>query len=145
VSNDNCYGQYSLAGTAAAIDAAMRRIGRLHPKRAVRLAVAGAWHCPLVAAASETFRGWLAERPLATLRIPVASNVTGDWLPADPELARCELVEQLHRPVLWAACVRTLVAAGSRRCVELGHGNVLTKFGFFIDRRVTHLAYAAAR
>jgi [acyl-carrier-protein] S-malonyltransferase len=145
LSNDNCIGQYSLAGTAAAIDLAMRRIARLQPKRVVRLSVAGAWHCPLVAPAATTFGDWLASRPLAPPCVAVVSNVTGEWLPADSALAQRELVDHLAHPVLWARCVRTLVAAGSKRYVELGSGNVLTKFGFFIDRSVAHRAYSGAR
>ena len=37
--------------------------------------------------------------------------------------------------------MRALLSKGAKRFVEIGYGNVLTKFGFFIDRSVEHQAF----
>ncbi len=145
VSNENCHGQCTLAGTVAAIESARDEVASLRAKKIARLPVAGAWHCPLMAPATIRFRDWLSRRPLALARIPVVSNVTGQWLPRDRTAATEELAEHLSSPVRWSRCVQTLIAAGSRRCVELGFGTMLTRFGFFIDRSIEHRAYSGGR
>lgn len=145
VSNDNCPGSCSLAGSAAAIEIATSRVQDLEPRQVVRLPVAGAWHCPLMQPAEAPFERWLDGQSWEPPSVPVISNVTGDWLPAGVGAARAELVRQLSRPVLWAQGLRTLIGGGVRRCVELGFGEVLTQFGFFVDRRVDHRAYGGRR
>ncbi|WP_186121617.1 ACP S-malonyltransferase [Burkholderia gladioli] len=136
ISNINCVGQYSIAGTLDALDRAEQRISGLRPKKLVRLPVSGAWHCPLLAEAEQRFAAVLARVRLASPRLPVADNVTGGWLPEAPDALRATLAAHLTRPVRWRDCVRTLIAAGSTRLVEVGFGKQLSRFGIFIDRQV---------
>jgi malonyl CoA-acyl carrier protein transacylase len=69
---------------------------------------------------------------------------TGDWLPSEPAILREALAAQVASPVRWQQGVRTLIGAGARQLVEIGSGDLLTKFGFFIDRRVRHVAMLPA-
>ena len=135
ISNYNCVGQYSLAGTLAAIEHAKRRLAALKPKKLVHLPMSGAWHSPLLREAEEHFERYLQDEPLRTPSRPVIDNVSGDWLPSDAALLRQALAKHLSHPVRWQQSVRTMIAAGCSQFYEIGYGDTLTKFGFFIDRR----------
>jgi len=141
VSNHNCVGQYSLGGTISAIEAAEVALLELSPRKVVRIPVAMAGHTPLMATANTQFQAFLTSVPLAPVSVPVVDNVTGAFLPSDRDALCRQLADQLDHPVRWDACIRTLVSRGSRRVVEIGYGNVLTKFGFFLDRSVEHRAF----
>lgn len=141
VSNYNCVGQYTLAGTASAIAAAEAAVAELKPRKAARVPVSGAWHSPLLATANAGFHAYLASVALEPPSVPVVDNVTGDVLPADRTTLDLRLADHLDHPVLWEQGIKTLLGRGARRFVEIGYGNVLTKFGFFIDRSVEHQAY----
>ncbi len=52
-----------------------------------------------------------------------------------------QLIKHVTAPVKWNVGVKTLVGLGCDRFVEIGYGNVLTKFGFFIDRNAEFTAY----
>ncbi len=141
VSNYNCVGQYTLAGTGEAIAHAETALVDLKPKKVARVPVSGAWHTPLLAGAHAGFRTHLAGVTLGTTTMPVVDNVTGGWLPSDRPALDQQLARHLDHPVLWEQGIRALLAKGARRFVEIGYGNVLTKFGFFIDRSVEHQAF----
>jgi [acyl-carrier-protein] S-malonyltransferase len=141
VSNYNCVGQYTLAGTGEAIAHAETALVELKPKKVARVPVSGAWHTPLLAAAHTGFKAFLADVPLGTPTVPVVDNVTGGWLPTERPALDQQLARHLDHPVLWEQGIKALLAKGARRFVEIGYGNVLTKFGFFIDRSVEHQAF----
>lgn len=142
ISNHNCVGQVSIAGTRSGIEAAEEKLLALRPRRLLRLPVSGAWHCPLLDPAADGFAEVLWQQPLEPAQTPVVDNVTGAWLPTDQGPLRESLVRHVNHPVRWEAGVRTLLAAGCTEFVELGHGNTLTKFGLFIDRHVAWRAFA---
>jgi [acyl-carrier-protein] S-malonyltransferase len=141
VSNYNCVGQYTIAGAADAIDAAERAIADLKPRKVARVPVSGAWHTPLLASAHAGFATYLAGVVLGPTTVPVVDNVTGGWLPAERPALDRQLARHLDHPVLWEHGIKALLAKGAKRFVEIGYGNVLTKFGFFIDRSVEHQAF----
>ncbi|MCC6766191.1 MAG: ACP S-malonyltransferase [Deltaproteobacteria bacterium] len=141
VSNYNCVGQYTLAGTEEAVTRAEDALAALKPKKVARVPVSGAWHTPLLGAAHAGFAGYLAAVALAPAEVPIVDNVTGAWLPAERPALDRQLARHLDHPVLWEQGMRALLAAGAKRFVEIGYGNVLTKFGFFIDRSVEHQAF----
>jgi [acyl-carrier-protein] S-malonyltransferase len=134
ISNFNAAGQYSLAGSLAAIDHAAERLICQGAKRVVRLPVGGAWHSPLLFRAAQRLEGYLEQVELCHPKIAVADNVTGKLLPSSIPLLRCQLALHLCSPVRWSACIKTLRSAGCGSFIEVGHGNMLSKFGFFIDR-----------
>ena len=142
VSNYNCLGQLTLSGHREAVARAQMLLEELEPRRLVPLPVQGAWHCPLLSGAREPFRAYLEGVTLADPKMPVADNVTGNWLPRETEELRDALADHVVRPVRWMACVQTMVAHGAEMVAEVGHGNVLTKFGFFIDRSIRHVTIA---
>ena len=141
ISNLNCVGQYTLAGTATGVAAAQEALAALKPKKLQPLPVSGAWHSPLLDPAEEDFGAYLAEVELAAPLAPVIDNVTGDPLPRERPALDRQLARHLNHPVQWERGLRTMLAGGVTRFVEIGWGNVLTKFGFFVDRSVEHRAF----
>src|SRR5205085_7505606 len=92
--------------------------------RAVRLAVAGAFHTGLMKPADEKLAAVLSGIELRPPRVPVWSNV--DARPhADPAEIRQLLVRQVVSPVRWEGTVRGLLADGVDRFYEIGPGRVL--------------------
>lgn len=138
ISNENCLGQYSLAGTEEAIEHALHAIMDLQPRKAVRLPVDGAWHCEMLQGAASGFARDLETVSFDSLKIPVWDNTTAEPLPDDPVRIRERLCNHLTQPVLWQTSLQNMIAAGVGECVEVGYGNTLTKFGFFINRDITH-------
>lgn len=134
ISNYNCIGQYSLAGTKTAVLEALERAKVYKPKRLLELPVGGAWHSPLLSASAPQFKSLLDGMSWSMPSIPVIDNVTGDFMPVDLDGIKNQLVLHLSHPVMWDRGVKTLVSHGCTNFVEVGYGNVLTKFGFFIDR-----------
>lgn len=141
VSNYNCYGQYSLAGTINAIEAALARVDQLKPKKAIKIPTSGAWHCHLLAPAAAKFRQYLENVQFNETKFPVIDNVTGEFLPTRSDDIRDQLSRHVSNPVLWDKGLKTLISFGCKRLIEIGYENGLTKFGFFIDRSVAHTSY----
>jgi [acyl-carrier-protein] S-malonyltransferase len=101
----------------------------------VPLAVAGAFHTPLMESACERLSAALNQVKLISPRIPVVSNV--DAQPhTDPDDIRRVLVKQVVSPVLWEDAVRWLISQGADRFYEIGPGKVLKGLMRRIDKRV---------
>jgi len=103
--------------------------------KAVPLAVAGAFHTPIMRPADERLAEALAQVPMHTPRIPVISNV--DARPHDaPEEIRDLLVKQVLQPVLWEESMRYLIGQGFDQFYEVGPGRVLRGLLRRMDRKI---------
>jgi [acyl-carrier-protein] S-malonyltransferase len=123
VANLLCPGNVAVSGTKAACDA-LQSLAEAEGARTVRLAVAGAFHTPIMKPADDRLAEALAGVPMKEARVPVWSNV--DARPhTDPEEIWGLLVRQVVQPVLWEETVRQLLAAGFDRFYEIGPGRVL--------------------
>lgn len=123
VANDNAPGQVVLAGTADGVAAAGEAALALGARRVLPLAVGGAFHSPLMAAAQERLDDALAGAVLGPSRIPLVANVdaaahSGGW----PSLLSAQLVS----PVRWRESLLTLARLGATRFVELGPGTEMS-------------------
>lgn len=141
ISNFNCPGQYTLAGTESAIQQCMPLLEQLCPKKLLRVPTKGAWHTDFLEDASRQFEAYLDEVELKTPNIPVICNVTGDRLSSDAKVMREQLAQHIKSPVQWEKGIRMIIRQGCQWVVEVGYGNILTKFGYFIDRSVNHSAF----
>lgn len=144
ISNYNCLGQVTLAGTLPALAKARKRLEALNPRKIQTLEVSGAWHCRLLTGAVPTFAAYLETLSFGVPTVPVADNVTGAQLPTGGAGLKTSLAKHLDHPVRWADGVKTLAGLGAKRFVEVGFGDVLTKFGYFIERRAAHLRFDEA-
>ena len=142
ITNYNCSGQHSIAGSFTAINLALKSISELKPIKMVQIPTSGAWHCPLVDNAAIKFRKWLEELTFLKPTVPIIDNASGTFLPDGGSTFLDCLARQINHPVLWDKGIKNLIGYGCEKFVEVGYGNILTKFGFFIDRNlVKHLSY----
>jgi [acyl-carrier-protein] S-malonyltransferase len=104
--------------------------------RVIPLAVAGAFHTPLMRPALDGLVRVLNEVALKSPRIPVVSNV--DALPhSDPAEIRAILIKQTVSPVLWEDSMRWLLDdCGIGSFYEIGPGRVLKGLLKRIARRI---------
>jgi [acyl-carrier-protein] S-malonyltransferase len=134
IANLLCPGNYAVSGHRSACD-------RLEPLvaesggRTVRLAVAGAFHTPLMKPADEAMADVFAAVPLQTPRVPVWSNVTAQPH-GSPDETRVLLRRQMTEPVRWEPTLRNLLAAGCERFYEIGPGRVLAGLLKRVQRKV---------
>ena len=125
VANHNSPTQVVLSGRLPEIDRATELFATRNI-RGKKLAVAAAFHSPLVATASRAFRPVLDEVEFAPSRMPVYANSTATEYPADPVAARDLLATQLARPVNFVSEVERMYADGVRTFLEVGPSGVLT-------------------
>lgn len=122
--NYNAPGQVVIAGAAEPVRAAAELCKAQGARRATLLPVSGPFHCALMRPAQDAFAADLAAVSLRAPAIPVVQNVDAA-VAADVEALRARLLEQISRPVLWTACVQTMIGRGATRLVECGPGRVL--------------------
>jgi [acyl-carrier-protein] S-malonyltransferase len=121
--NDNAPGQIVIAGTPEGVAAAGEAAKALGAKRVMPLAVGGAFHSPLMAAAQPRLDEALAAAHFHEAAVDVVANVDasahrGGW----PEL----LSRQLVSPVRWRESLQTLARLGVTHFLELGPGSELS-------------------
>lgn len=133
--NYNAPGQIVLSGELAACDRAVE-VALAMGLRASKLAVAGAFHSPIMAPAAERLSAALAKASIHVPACPVLSNVSGKPHDADAVSIRARLVEQLTCPVLWTDCCRWLAANTRGEFHETAPGRVLSGLMRRIDRNV---------
>lgn len=122
--NYNCRGQVVISGEVEAVNKACAALKEAGAKRALLLAVGGAFHSPLMDPArvelAQAIEQTLFGRPLC----PVYQNV--DAKPhTEPEEIKENLLMQLTAPVRWRQSVENMVGNGADEFVELGPGAVL--------------------
>jgi [acyl-carrier-protein] S-malonyltransferase len=122
--NYNCPGQIVISGTNEGIDKAIELLKEKGVRRAIKLAVGGAFHSPLMEPArlelEEAIKSTDFHKPVC----PVYQNV--DAQPSkDPEIIKSNLVAQLTSPVRWTQIVINMISGGATSFIEVGPGNVL--------------------
>lgn len=134
IANHLCPGNTVLSGDKSACDQAARVIEQLGGKP-VQLAVAGAFHTPLMESACDKLSEALCSVSIRSPRIPVVSNVDAK-VHDDPEDIRMVLVRQVTQPVLWEDSMRWLLSNGAEPFFEIGPGKVLKGLMKRINRKV---------
>jgi len=136
IANLLCPGNIVVSGTNAACERIAEMAEKAGAMKAVPLAVAGAFHTPIMKPADRKLAEVLASVSMNRPRIPVISNV--DALPHDdPEDIRDILVRQVLQPVQWEASMRYLLEKGFDTFYEVGPGRVLRGLLKRIDRKAT--------
>jgi [acyl-carrier-protein] S-malonyltransferase len=141
VANINAPGQVVISGHLAALEAAGERLKAAGARRVMPLAVAGAFHSPLMADAAVRLGRAIDAAPLTTGKAQ-AFNVDGRLRTQPSEVAEA-LRAQLTSPVRWTACVETMVRLGVERFIELGPGTTLTAMGKRIDSEMSWTSVAS--
>lgn len=122
IANDNSSAQVVLSGSPDAVGSVS---SQLKCKRAIPLAVSGAFHSPFMAEAASAFATTLEGVNFADAAIPVLSNTD-----PTPETSGAALKERLRSQmttgVRWRETMDAMTAAGISTAVEIGPGNVLS-------------------
>ena len=124
VANYLCPGNIVISGDRAACERIVEPALEAGAMKVVPLAVAGAFHTPIMESAVDRLRTVLEAAELRPARIPVVSNV--DAQPhTDPEEIRQLLIQQVCAPVQWEPSMRWLLEQGAAHFCEVGPGRVL--------------------
>lgn len=133
--NYNSPGQIVISGSIEGIDIAIKILTEKGAKRAIKLAVGGAFHSPLMEPArlelEEAINNTTFNKPVC----PVYQNVSAK--PSnDPEVIKANLVSQLTSPVRWTQSVLNMISDGATSFVEVGPGCVLSGLIKKVNREI---------
>jgi [acyl-carrier-protein] S-malonyltransferase len=136
VANLLCPGNIVVSGTTTACERIVDLANAAGAMKVIPLAVAGAFHTPMMEPALERLKKVLENTRFHKARIPVVSNV--DAKPHDdPEEIRELLIRQVCSPVLWEDSMWYMMRMMEiGQFYELGPGRVLTGLLKRIDRKV---------
>ena len=135
IANYLCPGNIVVSGHKAACERVAELAVKAGAMKAIPLAVAGAFHTPLMQPAVERLEKVLAGVTLRSPRIPYVSNVDAA-VHTEPEEIRQLLVQQVCSPVRWEDSQRWMLAQGVTTFYEVGPGRVLRGLLKRIDRKV---------
>jgi [acyl-carrier-protein] S-malonyltransferase len=128
-------GNIVVSGDKSALEHVEAIATELGASRVIPLAVAGAFHTPLMVPADQRLSEALAEAAIGRPRIPVYSNVDANPHGNSPlEIART-LATQVTQGVRWDDSMRRMLADGFDTFYEIGPGRVLTGLLKRIDRK----------
>lgn len=125
VANFNAPGQVVIAGSPEGVTRAAEVAKELGAKKAMPLAVAGAFHTPFMSPARDRLRQAIADAAPRDTEVPIVSNVDALAHASGEEWASL-LSAQLSSPVRWKQCLLTMADLGVTAIAELGPGGVLT-------------------
>ena len=122
IANDNSSAQVVLSGSPEAVAAVA---DQLTCKRAIPLAVSGAFHSPFMADAAQAFAQELEAVAFADAQVPVLSN-TDPTPTTSGEAIKARLIRQMTTGVRWRETMDQFTALGINTTVEIGPGAVLS-------------------
>lgn len=126
--NMNSEKQTAVSGTQAALEAVEKAAKEAGARRALRLSVAGPFHCPLMQEAADEFAKVIEPYTFSDPKIALFSNVTGRMVSNGAE-AKKNAVLHLTHSVLWTKEEDSLAAFMGEdewQVLEVGVGKVLT-------------------
>lgn len=123
--NYNSPGQIVISGTVKAVQRAGEIAKERGARRAIPLAVAGAFHSPIMQDAADLMTKAYEEANFNPPQIPFFSTIEVRPL-NDPEEIRAVMGKQIASPVRWQQSVETMHARGVDTFIEIGVGDVLS-------------------
>ena len=134
--NYNCPGQLVISGETAAVELACEKMKEAGAKRALMLAVNGAFHSPLMQPAQEKLAAAIEQTKFRTPMIPVYQNIATKAV-TDQEEIKQNLIKQLTGPVKWTQSVQQMIKDGANTFIEVGPGKTLQGLIKKINSEVT--------
>ena len=124
IANLLCKGNIAVSGHIASCERLPDVAEAAGAMKSIPLAVAGAFHTPIMESAVAKLESALSEVEIGATRIPVYSNV--DAQPhSQPDEFKQLLVTQVCGPVLWQESIEKMIADGYDEFYEVGVGRVL--------------------
>ena len=128
-------GQLVIAGEKAALAEAIENCKAAGARRALPLAVSGAFHTPLMAKAAAELRAYVADFTFSAPKMDIYSNLDGKVYDCSDLPAHLE--QHMISPVRWTQLVKNGMAAGLTSACEIGPGKTLTGFAGKISKELT--------
>jgi [acyl-carrier-protein] S-malonyltransferase len=125
IANINSEEQVVISGDKEAIQKAVALATERGARKAIPLAVAGAFHSQLMAPAQKGLSRALTNVTFRDPKVPIVANITG-WELMSAEEVRRELEHQLCHCVQWKRSVGRMTEMGVTTFVEFGPGRVLS-------------------
>ena len=122
IANDNSEAQVVISGLPEAVGQVS---DQLKCKRAIPLAVSGAFHSPFMAEAADRFAAILDGVSFRNARIPVLSN-SDPCATSSGDTLKQRLKQQMTTGVRWRETMAAMASEGVDTLVEIGPGNVLS-------------------
>jgi [acyl-carrier-protein] S-malonyltransferase len=122
IANDNSEAQVVISGRPEAVGQVS---DQLKCKRAIPLAVSGAFHSPFMAEAADRFAAILDGVSFRNARIPVLSN-SDPCATSSGDTLKQRLKQQMTTGVRWRETMAAMASEGVDTLVEIGPGNVLS-------------------
>jgi acyl transferase domain-containing protein/NAD(P)-dependent dehydrogenase (short-subunit alcohol dehydrogenase family)/acyl carrier protein len=117
--NINSQNQCVIGGASQAVEAAIEAFQK-KDFQAFRIPVSHAFHTRIVAPAAAPLRKVLDQLTILPPRLPMVTNVTGEFYPSEPEAIKDNLEKHIASPVQWMKGLETLYSAGGRMFLEVG-------------------------
>ena len=140
IANDNSDAQVVISGLPEPVQLVSTT---LKCKRAVPLAVSGAFHSPFMAEAAASFAETLDGVTFRDAGVPVLSNSEPSPCSSGVEL-KVRLKQQMTRGVRWRETMATMIGMEIDTLVEIGPGNVLSGLARRSMKAVTTAQIAGA-
>jgi [acyl-carrier-protein] S-malonyltransferase len=132
--NYNCPGQLVISGEKEGITAAIEKCKEAGVKRAIEIAVGGAFHSPLMQPAYNTFKTYVESISFADAQYDVYQNVDARSHTAAKDI-QLNLIEQVISPVRWTQTIEQMLSDGIEYFIEIGgKGKILAGMVKKIDR-----------
>ncbi|OGS53207.1 MAG: hypothetical protein A3J79_14290, partial [Elusimicrobia bacterium RIFOXYB2_FULL_62_6] len=125
--NKNCPLQTVIAGEKIAVEQAIELFKGLGVE-AGEIPVSHAFHSKIIESAMGPYRKFLEGIPINSWNVPLLSNVTADYFPADKQAIYDLLIEQMTSPVEFIKQLERMYADGVRTFIECGPKRVLSAF-----------------
>ena len=122
--NYNCPGQLVISGNVEAVKAACEKLKEAGAKRALVLAVGGAFHSPLMQPAKDELQAAIEATTFNTPKCAVYQNVDAQAHTCPDEI-KANLIAQLTASVRWKQEVQNMIDAGATDFTECGPGKAL--------------------
>jgi [acyl-carrier-protein] S-malonyltransferase len=122
--NYNCPGQIVISGSTEGVEKAIEILKAKGAKMAVKLAVGGAFHSPVMEPARVELEKAIHNTHFHKPVCPIYQNVTGRPSSTPAEI-KANLVAQLTSPVRWTQTIRNMISDGAASFTEVGPGKVL--------------------
>lgn len=122
--NYNCPGQLVISGSIKGVELACERLKSEGAKRAMVIAVSGAFHSPFMEPAKKELAKAIADTTFHAPSAPIYQNIVAKGV-VDKDEIKKNLVDQLTGAVKWSQCVQSMITNGASRFTEIGPGKVL--------------------
>lgn len=125
VGNSNAPAQIVISGGEKEVTAASQEALQNGAKRAIPLAVSGAFHSPLMQSAADKMEQVLSEAKITIPLIKVVNNMTARPYDGINEIKEL-LKEQITHTVKWQESVNYMADNNAESFIEVGFGNILS-------------------